>query len=273
MLRTVQHGPVTQLELVTTRLGRPMYRVFAYLFDGTLFDTGPPRTGKELAAWVQGEDVEQIVNTHQHEDHVGGNAFLPSLPALAPATTLPVLRRAPRIPLYRRLTFGQPRPADATALGPTVSTRHHTLQVIATPGHAPDHVVLLLRERGWLFGGDLFLMEHARYLRREDDVGLWLCSLRQILAYDFDVLYCAHAGVVPDAHAAIRRKITFWEEIGEKARALSAQGVPIRAIRDQLLGAEGFLTYLSRGAFAKRHLITSLLAIEPAHEATGASIP
>lgn len=270
MLRAIQHGPVTQLELVTTRMGRRMYRVFSYLFDGTLFDTGPPLTGKELAAWAQGEDVVQIANTHQHEDHIGGNAFLPHLPARAPAATLPVLRRAPRIPFYRRLTFGQPRPADATALDSSLSTRRHSLQVIATPGHAPDHVVLLLPERGWLFGGDLFLMEHARYVRREDDVGLWLQSLRQILTYDFDVLYCAHAGVITDAHAAIRRKIAFWEEIGDKARALSAQGVPTRRIRDQLLGSEGFLTYLSRGAFAKHHLITSLLSIDPTREAAGA---
>ena len=109
MLRTRQHGDVTEIRLTTTFLGLPMYSVSAYLFDGTLVDTGPPRTGRELARWAAGQPIDQIVNTHHHEDHVGGNAFLSHLPALAPPDTVPRLARAPRIPLYRRTTFGQPR--------------------------------------------------------------------------------------------------------------------------------------------------------------------
>ena len=265
MLDIHSHGPVTELRLTSTILGRPIYSVAAFYFDGVLFDTGPPRTGRELATWAQNVEIERIVNTHRHEDHVGGNAFLPSLPALAPGGALPIIRRPPPLPLYRRVPFGQPRPARAEPLGETVSTRSHTLDVIPTPGHAPDHVALLLSEEGWLFGGDLFLMERAKYVRRADDVAQWMGSLRAILAYDFDLLFCAHAGSVPDGKAAIRRKIAYWDELGEKARAMAAHGHPPEAIRDTLLGKEGFLTYWSRGRFAKLNLIEQLLAMgEPA---------
>lgn len=262
MLRPRQHGDVTEIRLTTTFLGRPMYSVSAYLFDGTLVDTGPPRTGRELAAWAEGQPIDQIVNTHHHEDHVGGNAFLPHLPALAPPDTVPRLARAPRIPLYRRTTFGQPRPAPASPLGDSVSTRSHTLQVIPTPGHAFDHAVLWLPERGWLFSADLYLMERARYVRRRDDVGLWMASLRRMLGYDFDTMFCAHAGKVDDAHAAIERKLAYWEELRGEVQRLAAAGYSPRAIRRCLLGREGFLTYWSGGNFSKENLIRALLATD-----------
>lgn len=261
MLRAREHGEVTAVRLTTTLFGRPFLSVFAYLFDGTLIDTGPPRTGRELAVWAQGQMIDQIINTHHHEDHVGGNAYLPHLPALAPRETVPRLARAPRIPLYRRITFGQPRPARASPLGETVTTRQHTLRVIATPGHAFDHVVLWLPARGWLFSADLFLMERARYIRRRDDLAVWMESLRCMLAYDFDTMFCSHAGWVTDAHAAIRRKLSYWDELRGEVQRLAAAGYSARAIRGEVLGKERYTTYWSRGDYAKMNLIKALLAL------------
>lgn len=261
MLRTREHGDVTEVRLTTTLLGRSFYSVSAYLFDGTLIDTGPPRTGRELAAWAAKQEIEQIANTHHHEDHVGGNAYLAHLPALAPAETVTRLARAPRIPLYRRTPFGQPRPAAACPMGETVATRRHTLQVIATPGHAFDHVVLWLPERGWLFSADLYIMERARYIRRRDDLALWMDSLRRMLAYDFDTMFCAHAGRVEGAHGAIRRKLAYWEELAGKARQLAAAGYEPRAISRQLLGKAGFMTLWSGGDYSKENLIRGLLGL------------
>ena len=262
MLRVRPHGPVTELRLTTTILGRPVYSVSAFYFDGTLIDTGPPRTGPELAAWVEGQNVEQIVNTHRHEDHVGGNAHLAHLPALAPAGAAPVIREAPPLPFYRRVVFGQPRPAPVGVLGETVPTAHCTLRVIPTPGHAPDHVVLWLPERGWLFSADLYLMERAKYVRRLDNVGQWVESLQRVLTYDFDTMFCSHAGRIADAKAAIRRKLAYWAEVQEQARQLATEGFSAREIRDRLLGREGFITLWSRGQFAKLNLIKALLALE-----------
>lgn len=262
MLKIRQHGPVTELRLTTTVFRRPIYSVSAFYFDGTLIDTGPPRTGREIAAWAREQEIEQIVNTHHHEDHVGGNAYLAQLPALAPAGAVPIIREAPRIPFYRRTTFGQPQPAPVDPLGETVSTRHHTLQVIRTPGHSPDHVVLWLPERGWLFSADLYLMTRAKYVRRMDDVGQWVASLKKMLAYDFDTMFCAHAGHVPDAKAALRHKLAYWAEIQKQARDLAERGYTVRNIRERLLGNEGYLTYWSRGHFSKVNLIEALLALE-----------
>jgi endoribonuclease LACTB2 len=261
MLEVRQYGDVTAIRLTTALLGRPFYSVYAYLFDGTLIDTGPPRTGAELAAWAAGQPIEQIANTHHHEDHVGGNAYLPHLPAVAPPETVHRLARAPRIPFYRRATFGQPRPATACPLGDCLETRSNRLPAIATPGHAFDHVVFWLPERGWLFSADLFIMERARYIRRRDDLAVWMDSLRLVLAYDFDTMFCAHAGRVENAHEAIRRKLAFWEELQEDARLLAEAGHSRRAIRARLLGRNNFITLWSGGDYSKNNLVHALLAL------------
>lgn len=258
----VYETEVTELHFTTMVLGRPMYAVSAYFFDGALIDSGPQRTGRELAAWAANQPVTQIINTHHHEDHVGGNSFL-NVPISAPAGTIPILSHPPRLPLYRWLTFGRPRPVTASPYLATIATPHHTLQAIATPGHAADHVALLLPNKGWLFGGDLFLMERAKYVRGEDNVAQWLQSLHLILDYDFDTLFCSHAGQITNGKAAIRRKIAYWQEIGAKAKEMADSGRSLPTIRDTLLGPEGFLTWFSWGRFSKLNLIRALLAATP----------
>jgi hypothetical protein len=73
------------------------------------------------------------------------------------------------------------------------------------------------------------------------------------------LLICSHAGLVEDACGAIERKIAFWEGLAREARALREQGLSLRQATDRLLGPEDMMARVSRGHFAKIHLIRSLL--------------
>ena len=60
--------------------------------------------------------VDQIVNTHSHEDHIGANAQVQALfrcPILAHPDALPILQnpRLQPLQLYRRLFWGWPKPS------------------------------------------------------------------------------------------------------------------------------------------------------------------
>jgi hydroxyacylglutathione hydrolase len=124
------------------------YRNFNYLI-------ACPETGEALAidplahdlclavAKARGWDITQILNTHEHFDHTGGNA------ALAAATGARILAHAnarDRIPgVDRGLAAG-----DVIRVGRTVE-----LLALDTPGHTMSHICLLSKtEQPALFCGD-----------------------------------------------------------------------------------------------------------------------
>ena len=84
MLQIADHGLVTELRMATNFFGRGMVWASAFYVDGVLVDAGPPRTAPALAEWLRNHPLKIAVNTHAHEDHVGGDYLLPVTP-LAPS--------------------------------------------------------------------------------------------------------------------------------------------------------------------------------------------
>ena len=109
MLKVETRGPITRIHLARTFLGRPLYWVSAYLVDDLLIDTGCPATARELVDWCRGKVVRQIINTHHHEDHSGGDGLLIQklgLPLAAPPAAVPILADFPRLQFYRWAVWG-----------------------------------------------------------------------------------------------------------------------------------------------------------------------
>jgi hydroxyacylglutathione hydrolase len=124
------------------------YRNFNYLVvcpeTGEALAIDPLDHAKCLAAAKEaGWTITQILNTHEHGDHIGGNA------AVAKATGAKVLAHAnakDRIPdMARGLAAG-----DVVKVGRTVE-----LEVLDTPGHTMSHVCLRSHtDQPCLFCGD-----------------------------------------------------------------------------------------------------------------------
>jgi ribonuclease/clavin/mitogillin len=265
MLQVTSHGPITAIRLAKTVMRRPLYTVTAFLVDGLLIDSGPPYTAGELVAWCRGQPVRQVVNTHHHEDHSGGDARLHrelGLPVSASPLTAALLADFPTIQLYRRIVWGRPQDLVVQPLGDRLETAHHTFEVVPTPGHSPDHICLWEPHEGWLFSGDLYIHERVRYLREDEDLGALIHSLQRALALRPRLLVCAHAGVIADGCSALERKIAYWAGLQEEARALAAAGLSPRQITDRLLGKEGRITQVSCGHISQINLIRALLSAD-----------
>jgi glyoxylase-like metal-dependent hydrolase (beta-lactamase superfamily II) len=185
--------------------------VYSYLLRGDdicVVDTGV--VGSEgglvdaLAAWGKApSDVAVVVNTHEHPDHVGGNAFWQraAQPRFAchadaarwiedlelqyqerPIHSFYALAGTESIQVADKLQDG-----DEVDLGGGV-----TLQVIHTPGHSPGSTALYCPQEGALITGDT--IPPTGGLPLYDNVSELRESLKKLAALpDVEKMYLSHA--------------------------------------------------------------------------------
>jgi len=153
-----------------------------------------------------GGNLRMIVCTHSHADHSPGAAPLQALcsptPPILGLPSAPTARAASTFTPDHSLSNQElltliPRGLEAD-LAINVS---HTLQVIHTPGHAANHVCLLLQEDGLLFTGDHILNGSTTVIDPPDgQMADYLDSLDRLhalcLEHDVQYLLPAHGHVM-----------------------------------------------------------------------------
>jgi len=148
-----------------------------------------------------------IVCTHSHADHSPGAAPLQALctapPPILGLPSAPTSRPAARFTPDRALADGERLHLGSGAHG-------HTLRVIHTPGHAANHLCLVLEEDGLLFSGDHILNGSTTVIDPPDgNMSAYLDSLERLDAacgeFDVDFILPAHGHAIADARNAIER--------------------------------------------------------------------
>ena len=268
MLKITRYGPVLRFDLSRSFAGRGRYWTAAYLVDGMLVDSGCAHTASEVERVTQKENLTRIVNTHSHEDHIGANGILQrrvhGLEILAHPAALPVLadpRRTQPLQPYRRMFWGWPEPSVGSPLldQEIIQTERYRFRVIYTPGHSPDHICLYEQDQGWLFTGDLYVGGRDRGLRPDFDIWQIIASLKKIAGLPATMLFPGSARVRSHPDEALKSKIAYLEDLGQRVLELHHRGWEAGAIARALCGGPMFIELLTLGHFSRRNLALSFI--------------
>lgn len=237
-------------------------RVHVYQVDDALIDTGPATLGSGLVYFVEDlpATVRRVALTHLHEDHCGMAAHFirRGIPVYSHPNYVNAMARKPRLPAYRRSFWGVPAPFVSHPFPDVFETNRYSFSVIETPGHTDEHVILFEANEGWLFAGDLFIAPRVFTITRHERLPLLMDSIRRALTLDFEVLFCAHAGIVVDGKQALRKRLEAFEDIKGQVRDLAEKGLTIRQVTRRLFPGFQPLTWLSLGEYSPTHVVRSL---------------
>ena len=248
-------------ELRALRLDSSHLPVYLYSLNGLLVDTGFTRRREEVLAFLREQKHSHAVVTHHHEDHSGNvsSVMKAGLQVWAPEAGLDLIARGFEVEFYRWRVWGYPERGTCEKLPPEVRAGALELRAVPAPGHSEDMVVLHLPERGWLFAGDLFIGRRLRFMRSDEDANALIRSLDRALALDFEVLFCAHRGILKDGRAQLQAKRDYLGSARDQVRELNRQGFSAREITRRVFGREGFIYYFTGGKFAAINFVKSFL--------------
>lgn len=173
-----------------------------------LLDTGqgvpiyPGLLATALKELSHATELDRIVLTHAHVDHLGG--------------VKQVRAQWGELEVIKKPWIGQDQNAGApiTAIedGAVVEGEGVTLRAIHTPGHAPDHLCYYLVEERGLFTGDVVLGAGTTVIPDETgDLAQYMASLKRLLELDLETIYPAHGPVIRNPHQKIREYIAHRE--------------------------------------------------------------
>ncbi|MBH0229783.1 MBL fold metallo-hydrolase [Halobacillus yeomjeoni] len=245
--------------------------VHVYLLEGdrlTLIDAGVKTDDawqalvKQLAeCGYTPEDIEQVVLTHHHPDHMGLVEKLPNVSSVAGHPKLrPWLERDETFfkryeqffyemyqesgvpqqyyPLLKRLK----KPLEFSSKGSLteeltdggVIPGHDEWVTVETPGHAQSHISFYREADGAFIGGDHLLepissnpLLEPPYEEGEErprPLLQYRASMEKLLNFDIQIVYPGHGKVFDQAHALIRRRLKKQVERAEKVLKMFEDG-------------------------------------------------
>jgi len=202
--------------------------VISYLIIGTkqavLFDTGMGIGDiHNLVSRMTSRPIV-VLNSHTHNDHVGGNwqfEFVFGMDTAFTRANAKGSREDAQAELGAEMICGDlpktfnranyaTRPWKISMVvrdGFKINLGGRAVEIIATPGHTPDAICLFDRENGLLFTGDTYDPAAIWLYRPETDMDAYVASVKKIAALESHVKTVLGAHNIPVAEPAVLPKL------------------------------------------------------------------
>jgi len=264
----------------------------AVLYDDIAIDPGSPKMRRSLARHLHRvkAKITKIIATHAHEEHIGNLNWLSEVtgaPIYVSEMTARFLTPFKKLPWVRATIIGQPPNLKQPfyLLGETVETESGPLQVIATPGHCDDHIVLYDPKEKVLLAGDAFMGSYFATPNPDVDSRKWLVSLERLMELDVEILVEGHGHIhtlradIPDfpgmvirqdPKVAISQKLDYLRWLREQIDVGFQERLPVRVIEASCFpwgrrsswescATDECIRLLSLGHFSRTELVRSFV--------------
>ena len=152
-----------------------------------------------LLAAVEGQTVSHVLVTHTHRDHA------PLARPFAEAVGAPILAAAP--PARTIHTTATPDEDEDESFSPDIvltggerlAGDGWTIEAMATPGHASNHMAFVLAEENALFSGDHVMGWSTTVVAPPDgDMAAYMASLEAVIARGFATIWPTHGAPITE---------------------------------------------------------------------------
>jgi glyoxylase-like metal-dependent hydrolase (beta-lactamase superfamily II) len=198
--------------------------VISYLIVGNkqalLFDTGMGIADIHKVVRQLTSRPVVVLNSHTHNDHVGGNSLFTFVYGMDTAFTR-ANAKGSRHDAQEELAPGMicgnlPKGFDSKTYaakpwhvslfvhnGFKINLGGRVLEIIATPGHTPDSICLIDRANGLLFTGDTYYPGPIWLFRPETDLNAYVASVEKLADLEPQIKLVLGAHNVPIAEPSI----------------------------------------------------------------------
>jgi len=240
-----------------------MMTAYAFRVGPVMIDTAFSHVRADVLDLMKKNPPEAVFLTHHHEDHSGNAGILKSrfgIPVFGHRLTARKLASRYRILPYQHLIWGAADPVSVTTYERRWEGAGISLIPIHTPGHSKDHTVYLESENGWLFSGDLYLGDRIRYFRSDEKIEDQIASIKKVLSFDFEALFCGHHPKPENGKRHLERKLNFLEDFYGQVAALAEKGMNENEIMKALhLKEDWFVRILCFGNVGMKHMVRSVI--------------
>lgn len=262
MLIKKYYTDIIEFKAAQSIFGWPIYLTHFYYFDGILIDTGPSHTASEVLNALRSLPIDKVLITHRHEDHTGNSALIKealNIPVYAHQETIKVLENPPDIEIYRKIMWGNMRPAKALPVEAIIKSNRHEIQAIHTAGHSKDHMCYFEPENRLLFAGDFYLGENLNGFMVGENIVEHLEGLKRLISLQPKTLFCGLKGRLDNATERLSRKYDSWWELGCRVRDMHNAGATRRKILKEAFGGEIFFFYFSQSNWGRRYMLDTIM--------------